>query len=226
LEKDDIIAFYDADTGKWKKVKITSRPNKRKGWKDWFNYVDEEGDEGGGYFREDERWTFLENNVDDVAALGIIAQVDGTDIPDSATPDTTPEKETDQPQLLSATGARPKVRLATSQYLSSSSDSDTETHHVPSLNDALDWDNYGTDLECSVLCEDPPSRMLAIPLDQAINLDSVLPLTSTPVASPLDRARRCHERSRVSAPRRQLPEEVDRKEASFLAQLNPFRKKR
>ena len=186
MKKDDNIAFYDANTGKWRRIKITSRPNKRKGWKDWFNYVDEEGDEGGGYFREDERWTLIENNVNDVAALGNIAQVDGTDIPDSATPDTSPDKETDQPHLLSATGTRPKVRLATSQYLSSTSDSDIETHHVPSLNDALDWDNYGTDLECSVLCEGPPSRMLAIPLDQAVNLDSVLPLTSTPVASPLD----------------------------------------
>ena len=131
------------------------------------------------------------------------AQVDGTAIPDSATPDTTPEKETDQPHLLSATGTRPKFRLETTQYLSSTSDSDTKTHQAPGLNDALDWDNCGTALECSVQCEDAPSYRLAIPLDQAVTLDTVLPLTYTPVVSPLDRARR----SRVSASRRKLSEE-------------------
>ena len=147
------------------------------------------------------------------------------------TPETTPEKEIQsegqepgkeaelQEQLR--TGTRPKVRLNITEYLSQTSDSEdnTNTDH----DKAFDWDNFGTDLECNVICEEPPSYRLSIPLDQAINLDYVLPLTSTPVPvlSPQERSR-----NRVSAPRRQLPLEVDKREASFLSRLNPFRKRK
>lgn len=219
LKKNIKIAFYDEIIGGWKKACITSNPSNRKGWKDWFNYVDEAGIEGGGFFKRDERWTIVTDGIDDMAVFGAIPQVDGTDIPDSATPDTTPEKENEQ-ILTFAIGTRSKIRLDPSQYLSSTSDSDAESHHTPGLNDALDWDNYGTALECD---DHPLTHRPEISLDQVSNLDSILPLTSTPApaSSPLSRARK----TRVSAPRRLLPEEIDRKETTFLSKLNPFRKK-
>ena len=109
------------------------------------------------------------------------------------------------------------MRLDPSEYLSSSSDSEDV---IVAPDDAIpDWDNYGTDLECSV-AKDDPIAYRSIPLDQAINLDLVLPLTSTPVPAPGSAWA-----PRVSALRRQLPCELDKKESSFLSRLNPFRKK-
>ena len=118
LKKDDKIAFYDEAMGRWKKVTITSYPINKKGWKDWFNYIDEAGVEGGAFFKTDERWTIFNDCVEELAVFGAIPQVDGTDIPDSMTPDTTPEEENAQPHF---TGTRTKIRLDTAQYLSSNS---------------------------------------------------------------------------------------------------------
>ena len=216
LKKNDKLAFFNTHMGRWIKAEITSHAVRKKGWEDWFNYQDELGREGGAYFIKNERWTLLDK--DDTIDHGRIHQVDGIEMPDSASPDTTPENKA---ATVLCTGARPKVRLDPSEYLSYTSDSDVEA--APDLNKAMDWDNYGTALECDVVCEDPPSYRLSIPLDQAVNLDCVLPLTSTPVPSLLHPDRRL--RSRVSAPRRPLPGEVERKEASFLSRLNPFRKR-
>ena len=87
-------------------------------------------------------------------------------------------------------------------------------------------DNYGTDLECNVVCEEPPLYRLSIPLDQDVNLDAVLPLTSTPVQYRFQPKSEPRTRPRISAPRRKLPEEREKEELSFLSRLNPFRKKR
>ena len=218
LKKDVKVAYFDMNVARWRHVTLTSNPVKRKGWQDWFNFVDEDGDAGGAFFKGGERWTLVDDIDNNDALFGAILQVDGTVVPDSATPDTTPEKDDG---LFPAGGARPKIRLEASQYLSSSSDSPDQVDPGPSLDDALDWDNYGADLECSVQCEDSPFSRPSIPLDQAINLDCVLPLTSTHFELPPNRPRR----SRVSALRRLLPGEVDRKEVSFLSRLNPFRKR-
>ena len=153
--------------------------------------------------------------------LGCVPQHDGIHDPDSATPVTTPEAQEDAgPKVQYSTGTRPKVRINPTDYLSYTSDS--EDDNIPDHDRAFDWDNFGTDLECNVICEEPPSYRLAIPLDQAINLDYVLPLTSTPASS----SQEARGTSRISAPRRQLPLEVDRREASYLSRLNPFRKRK
>jgi hypothetical protein len=159
--------------------------------------------------------------VEAVDDHGTILQVDGVTIPDSATPDTTPEKDSAPEELpATVTGTRPKVRLDPSEYLSCTSDSDDASNV---LDDALhttpEWDNYGTDLECSV--GEIPISYRSVPLDQAVNL--ILPLTSTPIPSTTPGS--SSRGPRVSAPRRQLPYEQDRKESSFLSRLNPFRKK-
>ena len=111
-----------------------------------------------------------------------------------------------------------KVRLDPSEYLSSTSDSDDASNV---LDDNYGWDNYGTDLECSVA--EGPTSYRSVPLDKAVNLDLVLPLRSTPISSrtPCSSSRG----PRVSAPRRPLPCEQDKKELSFLSRLNPFRKR-
>ena len=158
-------------------------------------------------------------------------------MPDSATPDTTPEKEaepmsTNDPQAPSdittsagtCPGARPKskVRLVPGEYLLDTSDSDSEIpQHDAAFTAAPDWDNLGTDLECCDMQEDQLTYR-SIPLDRAVNLDEVLPLTSTPYQSPSNENDR---RRRISALRRPLPAERDQSESRFISKLNPFRKR-
>ena len=190
------------------------------------------GAEGGAYFNMNDMWTLMNDHEPPAHGgaplgvdLGLVPQNDGIHDPDSATPETTPETQESTPgqdagpRVQYPTGTRPKVRINPTDYLSYTSDS--EDSDVPDHDRAFTWDNFGTDLECNVICEDPPSYILAIPLDQAINLDCVLPLTSTPASS----SQEARSTSRISAPRRQLPLEVDRREASYLSRLNPFRKR-
>jgi hypothetical protein len=158
--------------------------------------------------QEDNQIDELQDNQTDESEsdrdeIGLIQQVDGLDIPESATPDTSPD------QVL---GARPKapVRFTTCLY-DDSSDDDENLLNNAALETSLDWDAYGTELEAS------PERA-PIDLDRVANLDEILPLTSTPLPSE-------QRRQRVSAPRRLLPREHDGGKPGFIARLNPFRKK-
>ena len=150
--------------------------------------------------QEDNQTDESESDHDEI---GLIQQVDGLDIPESATPDTSPD------QVL---GARPKapVRFTTCLY-DDSSDDDENLLNNAALETSLDWDAYGTELEAS------PERA-PIDLDRVANLDEILPLTSTPIPSE-------QRRQRVSAPRQLLPREHDGGKPGFIARLNPFRKK-
>ena len=271
IKKNNLLAFFNSESGTWTRVKITSNPVKRKGWKHWFNFVYQDGAEDGMFFYPDLRWTFLddrdtsvdaeENEVDEDSDDQIqagannddpadvddnedqncevddneqyagddssseshediidappraIQQVDGNDAPDSVTPDTSPEI------LL---GARPKtvIRIGPSDFLDSSED--TEDYDVNKLDRAaigssLEWDACGTDLE-TPLARDHTAHNLyePIPLDRAVNLDEVLPITSTPIP---------RRKPRISAPRRTLPIEKEGNRPRFISKLNPFRKK-
>ena len=240
--KNDRVAYFDTNLGGWKKVILTSNVLKR--WKHYYNCIDEMGATGGVYLIPDQRWTLIGDSSDTdsstesaAPALGVIHQVDGIAMPDSATPDTTPEKEaepmsTNDPQAPSdittsagtCPGARPKskVRLVPGEYLLDTSDSDSEIpQHDAAFTAAPDWDNLGTDLECCDMQEDQLTYR-SIPLDRAVNLDEVLPLTSTPYQSPSNENDR---RRRISALRRPLPAERDQSESRFISKLNPFRKR-
>ena len=226
LKKKDRAAFFDQNLGRWRKVTITSNVVKRKGWEHWHNFVDDDGIAGGIYFIPDERWSLLDDSDSEAepdAVPGVIHQLDGLAIPDSATPETSPEKEDILQQFPTIlVGTKPKIRLHTTEYLSDTSDDNVDSNI--NLDEALhvtpDWDNFGTDLECSV-AQDTPASYRSVPLDQVVNLDHILPLTSTPVPTPSPGRLR----SRISAMRRQLPMEYDKKESSFLSRLNPFRKR-
>ena len=223
--KNDRVAFFSQETGGWKTVKLSS--NVVRGWNFYYNYIDEENCVGGVYLIPDERWTFLhDDNIQDdheaVPDQQHIQQVDGFAGP---TPDTSP-----------GTGARPKtnVRFGPTEYVQSSSDS--EPSAGPGLNDALsmDWDAFGTELECSVSDDAslhqrfPLNKVVnldRIPLDKVVNLDTILPLTSTPLSSPENNTFPTR-RQRTSMPRRPLPIELEDSEPSFLSRLNPFRKRK
>ena len=203
LQKDTKMAFYDTTTGRWKKVTITSNPISRKGWKDWFNFIDELGIEGGGFFPRNERWSIIDDHVNNIPVFNPIPQIDGTYLPESATPDTSPEKS-NQDHVTDSTGARSKIRFDAIQFLSSSSDNDEEPPDSPGFNTAFDWDSYGTELECDLPVL--PTHKPPVDLNQVANLDHVLPLTSTPL--PVHQ-RQTSDKETYSASRSPPTEKVD-----------------
>ena len=105
------------------------------------------------------------------------------------------------------------------EYFTDTTDSD-ENDSNRHLNDAvsMEWDALGTDLE------EDSSSYHPIQLDRAVNLNSVLPLTSTP--NYRQETPHTARRQRISMPRRPLPLEMEVNEGNFLSRLNPFKKKR
>ena len=236
--KHDRISFYNQGIGRWSLVTITSNPNKKKGWKHFFHYANDDGEAGGIYLKPDERWTFIKDDEIGLLhnnALDNIPQVDGDFVPASLTP--TPETSPDQ-EPARLTGTRPKqpIRFGVADFLSDSSDSDpteaADKNHDPSR-DSPEWDPYGTSLHSPTDLLDVavnyghsfpilpcPISSEEVLLDRAANLNVVLPLTSTPHSSP-------PRKKRISHLRRSLPLESPRNsQPLFLKRLNPFKKKK
>jgi hypothetical protein len=233
--RNDRISFYDQDIGCWSSITITSNPSRKKGWKHFYHYINDEGETGGIYLRPDERWTFLDDeNIEPIEtdiAPANIGQIDGDVVPASLTP--TPETSPDQ-EVAKVTGARPKqgLRFGPSEFFQDSSDSDSPDAAHHRTRESPEWDPYGTDLHSPGDLLDlainhgcvPPFRLSPIstediPLDRVANFDNVLPITSTPNPSP-------PRKKRVSNLRRSLPlESPGNNRPVFLGKLNPFKKK-
>ena len=235
--KNDRVSFYSTEFSSWRQATLSSNPKRKKGWKFFYHYIDDDGYTGGVYLVPNERWTFLVHNDNNSANTANqvgnnIGQVDGAEVPASLTP--TPETSPDQ-ELAKPTGTRPKlsVRFGPADY-DGSSESDLDDSPYSFLRRC----SYAKDLDSSDQIQDPYENLPLdtavnygrhaltvtignIPLDRAVNLDNVLPISSTP--KPDDQPEK---RSRISNLRRLLPLESPREtRPAFLNMLNPFKKK-
>lgn len=132
--------------------------------------------------------------------------------PDQPTPNITPDGPSSHEPNKS-------IRVGPADYVDNS---DSSCEDV--LNDATiespTWDSFESGPHFS---RPSTSRQqdVGIELDRAIDLSHVLPLTSTPIPTPVQLRR-----PRISAQRRSLPlEQESHVPSHFLQRLNPFKKK-
>ena len=211
-KRNDRIAFFHSERRCWVTATLTSFELKGPNLENYYNIRYADGTEDGVYLIKDERWTFLDDNV---AGAGI-GQLDGGYTPESLTP--SPETSPDLDPSLTGARRKSKIRSFPGEHLSDdSSDIQSPNTLDKSMTESLDWDTYGSTLES-------PKKMFNQPypqvdLNQVSRLDHHLPVSSTPIPR----------KTRISRCRRALPEEIEARSRdnspTFIARLNPFRKK-
>ena len=206
----DRIAFYSEDQHSWVEAKVTHDLSRR--WANYFNIVYDDGNKDGLYLKPNTRWTFLPNsNANSLATDQMRVNSAPTSL--QPTPETSLIRE-----------ATPFLDVNDLSDLNSPNsvvlDSDSETSSIDILNKSRDG-SMEWDLSYLQLASSPdqtyPGTCQEINLHRVQNLETILPLRSTPAQS----------RRHVSAQRNSLPLEQHsaQQSSSLFRCMNFFKRK-
>ena len=207
----DLISYYNNDQKTWVDAKIIRDLSRT--WKDYYNIEYSNGEKDGLYLKPNSRWTFL---TDQAGNLLVQANIRSNSAPPSLQPTPNPSPTRDPSPFLSSSE---KLISMNDEPSSSSSSSLTLNVLDRTRTESMEWDMSYHDLQPPQQLSISPSRpgMKPVALDCVGNLESVLPLSSTPVSH----------RPRVSRMRRPLPLESSSNTdhiPGFVRRMLPFKR--
>ena len=184
----DLISYYNDRLHTWVDAKIIRDLTRQ--WKDYYNIEYSNGEKDGLYLKKETRWTFLTDSSGNLLTQGNVRS--GSAPPSlHPTPDTSPTREP-SPSLGSNNRLSDLAPIEDGLSDSSSLLSSTGTMDL-ARTQSMEWDMSYCDLESSLQPINHPIDHVV--LDQVNNLESVLPVSSTPVPH----------KPRLSRMRRPLP---------------------